>query len=132
MRFFGMTAAGLSIWPMCRISESETPSTLPQAPPMIWSTSRCPRVVRTPARDPRPVTSRLVTTVDPCRNSFTCDRNSPIGSCAESARALKPLRMPTEKSGGVDDTFAWISVPPEPTATQSVNVPPVSIAATNS
>jgi hypothetical protein len=39
--------------------------------------------------------------------------------------------MPREKSGGVENAFATVAVPSASNTTQSVHVPPISMATTN-
>ena len=83
----------------------------------IWSTSRNPRVVMSPVGTPRRWIAALVVTVVPCPKRST--------SASGMAIASTPVRTARDRSAGVERNFAT-RIPSGPSATKSVNVPPVS------
>ncbi len=121
----GTIGSGLRWRDTCSSRSIGSPAERPNERIMI-SASRWPRVVMRPVVAPRICTSTLVPTVVPCSSRSVWVRSSsrprPARRAASSTAAMKPA----EKSGGVDEALASVTVPDSSMITQSVNVPPMS------
>ena len=93
---------------------------------IISRASPWPRVVIRPVRAPRICTSTLVPTVVPCSSRSVWESSSSTPRPARRAPSSTAAMKPSEKSGGVEEAFARVSVPDSSMITQSVNVPPMS------
>src|SRR6266480_2912681 len=98
----------------------------PREPRMMWMASSWPRVVIRPTRAPFLWMRVFVPTVVPCVSTATSRQNRSKESPRRSAASRIAAIMPSAKSPGVDGDLVAMIRPRRSSATQSVNVPPMS------
>src|SRR6266545_1802359 len=125
IRRFGTIGTGFWLegkWTTLAMSREETP----REPRMMWIASSWPCVVIRPTRAPFLWMSAFVPTVVPWVSTAispqNCSNESPRRSAATRIAAI----MPSAKSAGVEGALVAVMRPERSSATQSVNVPPMS------